>query len=203
LREKYHVPSLRRFFFKGVSMASIFVRSLLGFGVAVGVAGTAFAVPVAGSIAYTGFGGSSVAPGTALQRTALLFNGSNWSGIDFAAGSGNSMGASGIGSFAGDTSATFSDVSFATPGGLLFTSLSSGITFNWTAVTTGYSGGVYGANFEGYFNGDPSNKGAVAFSTQGAGKSWSAEVPVPGSLVLLGLGLVLVSTGVVGRKRSF
>jgi len=183
-----------------MSSSLSFSRLAIAFAVTVGAASSSFAVPVSGTIAYTGFGGNTSTPGSISLPSAVVLSGSTWTGIDFESASPTNANARfGSASFTGDTAAVFNDVSFGTPGGVLFTSRNSNITFNWTSVTTSYSGNTRGANFEGYFNGDRSNKASLVFSTQDTGASWSAQIPAPALPALLGLGMLAMAL-VRGRR---
>lgn len=163
-------------------------------------------------ISFSGGGGGT-------GGSVLTFTGANWTGLDFFAASGNATvtqpptGTGPTGSLSGSTgNATFNDTTFTTPG-VLFTT-SDNFVFTWSSISTNYLGnGVYNA----YFRGTIAKSGsfdptpfALSFSTQPsgssevAGLSWSAQgavISLPGTLALLGAGLLLGAGWAIRRTR--
>jgi len=180
----------------------ILSRSIAAIGLSVAAMSVAQAAPISGSVAFAGLAAPNPSVLTCSATPCTL---SNWTGLDFPATTPNANYAGTTGSFASIMGAsgqgTFTDTSFATPGGQLFAA--GGVTFTWTSVSKSYDGSTWGAVFTGSASapGYDTTMMKLAFSSQGEGKSWSAEtIPVPGTIALLGLGLA--GLGLIRTRRA-
>jgi hypothetical protein len=163
------------------------------------VSATASAAPISGSMGM--LGAADIPPNSVLVCSGPCSVGT-WTGINFGAlnlytnttGDLNTLlGASG-------TLSVTDPTMFSTPG-VLFSA--GPVSFSWASVALSGDGLSYGALFTGTMSATGYDPTAyrVAFSSQGTGVTWSAEtVPVPGTLALLGLGLV--GAGVLRSRRQ-
>jgi hypothetical protein len=165
-------------------------------------AGGASAIPISGEIGL--LGAANGAGASVLVCSAAPCTVATWTGIDFGMFNFFLNTSGDIATLAGASGiASMQDpVSFSAPG-TLFTA--GNLRFDWSAVSLSSDSTTWGAVFSGTMNQvGPGNYTptpyTMVFSTQGNGNTWSAQVPVPGTLALLGLGLL--GAGLVRKRRA-
>lgn len=176
------------------------VQAIAAIGLAGGVVAGAQAAMINGSVSFIGFNQAAICSGACSTAT--------WTGIDFPAASPNAI----AGAVTGDLAVL--DGAFLTMSDLLFANLPTTI---WSVGGFTFQGGTinhkdyqnntsYDVTIVGTLsgNGYEATPGQWIFTGNTAGNttaSWSAsqaQVPVPGTIALLGLGLV--AAGLVRRR---
>jgi hypothetical protein len=189
---------------KSIAKASLFA------GLTIGSLASSHAVPVSTSgVGVTGAGYETLAPQFTCQSPDGLGSCVSATGINFLGGLGAFATATGgfVGLLGSSTPAvTFlSNITFssATPMGTALLSVGSQ-NFYWTDVTKNYKGNVSEFLISGFFQnpqGGAKTLAAFDYTTQTSnGFNFSMQtIPVPGTVALLGLGMI--GAGLIGSRR--